>query len=131
MAWIVASETCCFKDFACKTVKEVFVREVLPGEVVKITAAGFETVGRAPPKLHVSRKLTTAFCVFEYVYFARGDSFFEGQQVYKVREECGRQLAREAIVDADIVSNVPDSATAAAHGFAREVCERPSFEFNV
>ncbi|GAU91722.1 hypothetical protein RvY_03927 [Ramazzottius varieornatus] len=120
VAWLVASETCCFKDFARKTVKDVFLREVLPGEVVKITATGFETVGRAPPKLHVSRKLTTAFCVFEYVYFARGDSFFEGQQVYRVREECGRQLARESVVEADVVSNVPDSATAAAHGFARE-----------
>ncbi|OQV13135.1 Amidophosphoribosyltransferase [Hypsibius exemplaris] len=114
-AWIVASETCCFKDVGCKA-----IGEVLPGEIVKITRNGIESVARAPPKLHVSRKLTTAFCVFEYVYFARGDTFFEGQQVYSVRERCGRQLAKESWVEADIVSNVPDSATAAALGFSAE-----------
>lgn len=61
-----------------------------------------------------------AFCIFEYVYFARGDSIFEGQMVYSVRIECGRQLAREAPVTADIVSSVPESGTAAAHGYAKE-----------
>lgn len=61
-----------------------------------------------------------AFCIFEYVYFARSDSIFEGQMVYSVRLQCGRQLAREALVDADVVGSVPESGTAAAHGYARE-----------
>lgn len=64
------------------------------------------------------RKLS--FCIFEYVYFARSDSIFEGQMVYSVRMQCGRQLAREALVSADLVSSVPESGTAAAHGYARE-----------
>lgn len=62
-----------------------------------------------------------AFCIFEYVYFARADSYLEGQMVHSVREECGRILAEEAHVDADIVSTVPDSATAASIGYADRV----------
>lgn len=54
------------------------------------------------------------------MYFARSDSIFEGQMVYSVRLQCGRQLAREALVNADVVSSVPESGTAAAHGYARE-----------
>jgi amidophosphoribosyltransferase len=61
-----------------------------------------------------------AFCIFEYVYFARADSIFEGQTVYAVRMQCGRQLAIEHPVEADIVSSVPESGTAAAHGFSRQ-----------
>lgn len=65
-----------------------------------------------------------AFCIFEYVYFARGDSIFEGQMVFAVRMQCGRQLAIEHPVEADIVSSVPESGNAAAHGFSRQVCNR-------
>uniref|UniRef100_A0A915DJV7 Glutamine amidotransferase type-2 domain-containing protein n=1 Tax=Ditylenchus dipsaci TaxID=166011 RepID=A0A915DJV7_9BILA len=61
-----------------------------------------------------------AFCIFEYVYFSRADSHLEGQQVHSVREECGRILAEEAHVDADIVSTVPESATAASIGYAQK-----------
>lgn len=66
-------------------------------------------------------KLQQAFCIFEYVYFARADSIFEGQMVYNVRMQCGRQLAIEHPVEADIVSAVPESGNAAAHGFSRQV----------
>ena len=62
-----------------------------------------------------------AFCIFEYVYFARSDSIFEGQMVYAVRLQCGKQLAIEHPVEADLVSSVPESGTAAAHGFSRQV----------
>lgn len=62
-----------------------------------------------------------AFCIFEYVYFARADSFFEGQQVHAVRVECGKILAEEAYVDADIVCTVPESATAATIGYSEQV----------
>lgn len=62
-----------------------------------------------------------AFCIFEYVYFARADSMFEGQQVHGVREECGKILAIESSVEADIVSTVPDSATAATLGYSLQV----------
>lgn len=65
----------------------------------------------------------SAFCIFEYVYFARPDSIFEGQMVYSVRKQCGMQLAIEELVEADIVSSVPESGTAAAHGYAEQVSE--------
>lgn len=88
-----------------------------PGEIVEITRHGIRTIDIVPTpgdKRH-------SFCIFEYVYFARSDSIFEGQMVYSVRMQCGRELAREEPVAADIVSSVPESGTAAAHGYAREV----------
>lgn len=47
-----------------------------------------------------------------------------GQMVYSVRMQCGRVLAMESPVEADIVSSVPESGTAAAHGYARQVSAR-------
>ncbi|VDL87095.1 unnamed protein product [Nippostrongylus brasiliensis] len=88
--------------------------EVQPGEIVEITRKGIRSVCQMKPQN------PQAMCIFEYVYFARNDSIIEGQQVQTVREECGRILAQEAHVDADIVSNVPDSSTAAAIGFAAQ-----------
>lgn len=109
---MISSESCGFLSIGAR-----YVREVLPGEIVEISRNGVRTVDivdRPEAKL-------PAFCIFEYVYFARSDSIFEGQMVYSVRMNCGRQLAKEAPVDADIVSSVPESGTAAAHGFARQV----------
>lgn len=63
-----------------------------------------------------------AFCIFEYVYFARPNSVFEGQEVYTVRLHCGRQLALEHPVEADIVGSVPESGNAAAYGYSAQVC---------
>ena len=61
-----------------------------------------------------------ALCIFEFIYFARPDSVVEGRLLYLAREEMGRQLAREYPVDADLVIGIPDSATAAGIGYARE-----------
>lgn len=109
--WVVSSESCGFLSIGAR-----YVREVLPGEIIEMTRHGVRTVDIV--ERPDSKK--QAFCIFEYVYFARSDSIFEGQMVYSVRMNCGRQLAREALVDADIVSSVPESGTAAAHGYARE-----------
>ncbi|ALC47863.1 Prat [Drosophila busckii] len=109
--WVVSSESCGFLSIGAR-----YVREVEPGEIVELTRRGFRTVDIVE-RPDFKRM---AFCIFEYVYFARGDSIFEGQMVYSVRLECGRQLWREAPVEADIVSSVPESGTAAAHGYARE-----------
>ncbi|XP_013144624.1 PREDICTED: amidophosphoribosyltransferase-like isoform X2 [Papilio polytes] len=109
--WVVSSESCGFLSIGAR-----YVREVLPGEIVEMSRRGLRTVAvveRPPHKLQ-------AFCIFEYVYFARADSIFEGQMVYSARLQCGRMLARESPVDADIVSSVPESGTAAAHGYARQ-----------
>uniref|UniRef100_A0A182MNT1 Amidophosphoribosyltransferase n=1 Tax=Anopheles culicifacies TaxID=139723 RepID=A0A182MNT1_9DIPT len=110
--WVISSESCGFLSIGAR-----YVREVQPGEIVELTRHGIKTIDI----VDCPENRRHAFCIFEYVYFARSDSIFEGQMVYSVRLQCGRQLAREASVDADIVSSVPESGTAAAHGFAREV----------
>src|SRR5258707_8791820 len=107
-AWILASETC-----ALDIIGADFVRDVEPGEIVIIGAGGVRSVkpfDYAPERL----------CVFEYIYFARPDSVLEGNSVYDARKRIGRELAREAPVDADIVVPVPDSGVPAALGYAAE-----------
>jgi amidophosphoribosyltransferase len=105
--WVVASETCALDHIGAD-----FVREVTPGEIVKITQNGLESYkGESPKK---------GACIFEYIYFARPDSVINGKLLYPARQAMGAGLAREYPVDADIVMGVPDSATAAGTGFARE-----------
>jgi amidophosphoribosyltransferase len=80
---------------------------------VRLDARGVTSFpGRAAPR--------RALCIFEYVYFARPDSVLEGQVVHQVRQRLGRQLAREAPAEADVVVGVPDSATPAAIGYSLE-----------
>lgn len=110
--WVISSESCGFLSIGAR-----YEREVRPGEIIELTQDGYRTVDTIIDST-IPRQL--AFCIFEYVYFARGDSIFEGQMVYTVRMACGRQLAREAPIPADIVSSVPESGTAAAHGYAME-----------
>lgn len=109
--WVVSSESCGFLSIGAR-----YVREVLPGEIVEMSRHGVRTVDVVERPADKQQ----AFCIFEYVYFARADSMFEGQMVYSARMQCGRMLARESPVDADIVSSVPESGTAAAHGYARQ-----------
>ncbi|XP_060810247.1 amidophosphoribosyltransferase isoform X2 [Amyelois transitella] len=109
--WVVSSESCGFLSIGAR-----YVREVLPGEIVEMSRHGIRTITVVDRPADKQQ----AFCIFEYVYFARADSMFEGQMVYSARMQCGRMLARESPVDADIVSSVPESGTAAAHGYARQ-----------
>ncbi|XP_063890909.1 amidophosphoribosyltransferase isoform X1 [Helicoverpa armigera] len=109
--WVVSSESCGFLSIGAR-----YVREVLPGEILEMSRHGIRTVDVVERPADKQQ----AFCIFEYVYFARADSIFEGQMVYSARMQCGRMLARESAVDADIVSSVPESGTAAAHGYARQ-----------
>jgi amidophosphoribosyltransferase len=106
--WVVASESCALEHLGLK-----LERELAAGEVVKIDAFGARGFFPVAPR-------KKAMCTFEYTYFARPDSHLGGQLVYRSREEMGAQLAREHPVDADIVIGVPDSATPAAIGYARE-----------
>ncbi len=106
--WVVASETC-----ALDTIGADFVREVEPGEIVQIDASGLHSEFGVPT-------IKRALCIFEFIYFARPDSVIDGRLLYRAREDMGRELAREYPVDADIVIGVPDSATAAGIGYARE-----------
>jgi amidophosphoribosyltransferase len=108
-AWVLASETC-----ALDLIHAKFVRDVEPGEIVIINKEGLTSVHAFPE--HERR----AFCIFEYVYFARPDSTIANRNVYKVRVEMGRQLAREYPIEADAVIPVPDSGNCAALGYSLE-----------
>lgn len=105
---VFASETCAFD-----LIGATCIREVEPGEIIVVSEKGMESI-----KPFEKRKLSQ--CIFEYIYFARPDSYVFGKCVYKIRTEFGRVLAREQPVDADIVVPVPDSGVPAAIGFAQE-----------
>jgi amidophosphoribosyltransferase len=107
--WVLASETC-----ALDLIHARFVRDVEPGEMVVINGNGLSSLQVFPEQ---ERR---AFCIFEYVYFARPDSTIANRNVYKVRVEMGRQLAREFPLDADLVVPVPDSGNCAALGYSLE-----------
>ncbi len=107
-AWVVASETCAFD-----LIDAEYVREVEPGEMVRISRSGIESIRFAPEKPH-------QYCIFEHVYFSRPDSMVFGRSVNQSRERLGRLLAREHPADADIVVPVPDSGVPAAIGYADE-----------
>jgi amidophosphoribosyltransferase len=107
-SWIVGSETCAFD-----LIDAEYVREVEPGEMVRISRSGIESIHFAPEKPH-------QYCIFEHVYFSRPDSIIFGRPVNASRERLGRLLAREHPVDADIVTPVPDSGVPAAVGYAAE-----------
>jgi amidophosphoribosyltransferase len=105
---VVASESC-----ALATIGAEFEREVQPGEIVAVSERGPRTVAHMPAP-------TQAACLFEYIYFARPDSLADGRSMYQVRVNLGRELAKEAPADADIVIPVPDSAVPAAIGYAQQ-----------
>jgi len=104
--WVVASETCAFA-----TIGAIFVRDVEPGEVVRLDLAGPTTLARKPGERN-------ALCVFELIYFARPDSMMRGERLHLLRQRMGAELARETSTDADIVVPLPDSAVPAGIGYA-------------
>jgi amidophosphoribosyltransferase len=108
--WVLASETP-----ALDVMGAHFVREIEPGEMVVIDATGLRSIrpfdrGDIDPTL----------CLFEFVYFARPDSWLYGKSVHGARVAMGEQLARQAPIEADLVMGVPESGLPAAEGFARE-----------
>jgi amidophosphoribosyltransferase len=107
--WVLASETC-----ALDLIHAKFVRDVEPGEIVIINEKGLTSLQAFPEQQR------RAFCIFEYVYFARPDSTMAGRNVYKTRVEMGRELARENPIEADVVVPVPDSGNCAALGYSLE-----------
>lgn len=105
---VFASETCAFDLIGAR-----YERDVKPGEMVVVGPEGVHS-------RFYAAALPTANCIFEHVYFSRPDSLVFGRPVQESRELMGRQLAREAPVDADIVVPVPDSGVTAAMGFSLE-----------
>jgi amidophosphoribosyltransferase len=104
----VGSETCAFD-----LINADYVRDVEPGEMVRISRMGIESIHFSAPKPH-------QYCIFEHVYFSRPDSTVFGRSVNESREMLGRLLAREHPVEADMVVPIPDSGVPAAVGFALE-----------
>ena len=105
---VFASETCAFDLIGAE-----FVRDVKPGELVVVGPEGTKSYFYSPSPAQSS-------CIFEHVYFSRPDSLVFGRPVQESREGLGRQLAREAPVEADLVVPVPDSGVTAAMGYAAE-----------
>ena len=107
-AYVLASETC-----ALDLIEATYIREIEPGEMVVINGSGIQST-------FPFKRATPSHCIFEFIYFARPDSYVFGQNVYSIRKEFGRQLARETGVQADVVIPVPDSGVPAALGYAEE-----------
>lgn len=107
-SYVVASESC-----ALDLIDAEFIREIAPGEMIVVDKNGMSS-------FFPFKKVDPTPCIFEFVYFARPDSHIFGRNVYQVRKEQGRQLAREHRVDADIVIPIPDSGVPAALGYAEE-----------
>lgn len=106
--YAVASESCALRLIGAR-----LLRELAPGEIIRLDHRGLAVFeGPDPP--------SPAFCIFEYVYFMRPDSVREGGAIYAARMALGRQLAREAPAEADLVVGVPDSATPHAIGYSLE-----------
>jgi amidophosphoribosyltransferase len=105
---VFASETSAFD-----LIGATFERDVKPGELIVVGPEGVTSRFYTPP-------LAQSSCIFEHVYFSRPDSLVFGRAVQQSREGLGRQLAREAPAEADIVVPVPDSGVTAAMGYAAE-----------
>ncbi|MBW1982121.1 MAG: amidophosphoribosyltransferase [Deltaproteobacteria bacterium] len=105
-AYVIASETC-----ALDLIGACYLRDVEPGEVVFIDEGGLRS-------RHLPKASRSAFCIFEFIYFARPDSNIFGQNVYLARKRQGHEMAREYPVTADFVMPFPDSGNYAALGFA-------------
>jgi len=109
-AYVVASETCAFD-----AIEAAFVREIEPGEIVRLDKNGISSSFFVTPG-----SVTPAHCIFEHVYFAKQNSTIFAENVHEFRKKAGRRLAREHPADADVVIPVPDSGTSEAIGYAEQ-----------
>jgi len=107
-AYVLASETC-----ALDLIHAEYIRDVEPGEILFIDRDKLKSIKPYSKTRH-------AFCIFEYIYFARPDSNIFSKNVYQVRKCLGRQLARECPADCDLVMPIPDSGNYAAIGYSEK-----------
>ncbi len=107
-SFVISSETCAFDLIEAR-----YLREIKPGEILYINKDGIKT-------FRPFKKMSPKFCIFEYIYFARPDSYMFGRTVYSVRKALGKELAKDTHVDADMVIPIPDSGIGAAIGYAQE-----------
>ena len=109
-SFVVTSETC-----ALDAIEAKFIREVEPGEIVRLDKNGLSSRFFVKPGT-----VTPAHCIFEHIYFAKQNSTFFGENVHDFRKKLGKQLAIDHPADADVVIPVPDSGTSAAIGYAEQ-----------
>jgi len=107
--WIVASESP-----ALDVIGATFIRELNPGEMITLTRDGMTSIQLLEPAGEKQK-----LCIFEFVYFARPDTYLMGHQVHTTRRRMGELLAAQSSIDADIVMGVPDSGVPAAEGYAK------------
>lgn len=105
--YIISSESCAFD-----TIGAEFIRDIEPGELISIDQKGIRVLDKKPKE--------KSHCLFEFIYFARPDSYIDGRSVYRARVEAGKQLYREYPTEADVVIGAPDSGIVAAIGYAEE-----------
>lgn len=103
---VVASESCAFD-----LIGATFIREIEPGEILLINGNGIKSFKPFPRKQPHQ-------CIFEFIYFARPDSFLFNHNVYEIRKSFGVQLSEESPVRADMVVPIPDSGFPATLGYA-------------
>ncbi len=109
-SYILSSETC-----ALDAIGATFIRDIEPGEIITITDNNISSIKTSSiTENHKGR------CVFEYIYFAREDSYIDGVSVYNARIKSGEFLAEDSFVEADLVIGVPNSGNTAAKGYARK-----------
>lgn len=109
---VVASETCALDVLAGFNGCEY--EPVKPGELVRVSEGSIE-------KIQIASSKRRARCMFEYVYFSRPDSVFDGISIYKARENIGRELAKRCPAEGDMVVPVPDSGRTAALGYSMQI----------
>src|SRR5699024_9373971 len=108
-AFVISSETCAFH-----TIGATYERDVLPGELLTLSAEGVESMQFSPIQSH-------NLCALEYIYFSRPDSNLNRWNVHSIRKQMGYELAKEAPADADVVTGIPDSSISAAIGYAESI----------
>ena len=108
-SYVLASETCALDIIGAK-----FFREVENGEIVIITENGLQSVKPFP-------KIKERPCIFEYIYFSRPDSIINNVSVYEYRKRLGAELAKENLIDSDLIIPVPDSGVPASIGYAEKI----------
>ena len=117
-SYMLASETCAFD-----IVGGEFIRDIEPGEMVifdKKKVHQKKPLEECMKSVFPFEKVKSKFCIFEFVYFSRPDCQIEGKDVYQIRKQMGRELAKENPIDIDLVVPVPDSGVAAALGYAEQ-----------
>ncbi|MEW6094370.1 MAG: amidophosphoribosyltransferase, partial [Chloroflexota bacterium] len=107
--YAAASETGALRTLGCRA-----IREVMPGEIVTLSDKALVVTQAIQPKQPLAR------CIFEMIYFSRPDAVWDVKSVHQVRQNLGRELARECPAEADVVVPVPDSSVPAAIGYAAE-----------